>query len=281
VTNGTVAPPGNVIDRLTAAADQMPVLPQIAVRIMEEMRSPSTTAARLAELTKKDPILASTVLRVANSALYGGRTQISDLAYAIARIGLNQSRNLLLATVLRSKMANPKIYGARGAHMMDHALAVAFGSSLVASATGQDANEAFLCGLLHDFGRFALIKVLHDDGRGGTELSPEDQAWVDRFHPEAGAFLAEAWGLPEVVCETTRCHHYPEHAPEGFQQPAAVIGVADAVAHRLGLGADPLPDLELLDTEAARLAGVDEAILDDVMETLPGLFQTARSALFG
>jgi HD-like signal output (HDOD) protein len=270
-----------VIDRLTAAADQMPVLPQVAVRIMEEMRSPNVTAVRLAELTKKDPILASTVLRVANSALYGGRTEISDLAYAIARIGINQARNLVLATVLRSKMADPKIYGAKGAHMMDHALAVAFGSSLVASSVNLDSNEAFLCGLLHDFGRFALIKVLRDDGRGGSELSTEDQAWVDRFHPEAGAILAESWGLPEIVCETTRFHHYPEHAPDGFQRAAAVVGVADMVAHRLGLGADEKPDLDVLDTEAARWAEIDQAMLDDVMETLPGLFQTARSALFG
>jgi HD-like signal output (HDOD) protein len=270
-----------VIDRLTAAADQMPVLPQVAVRIMEEMRSPNVTAARLAELTKKDPILASTVLRVANSALYGGRTEISDLAYAIARIGIDQARNLVLATVLRSKVADPKIYGAKGTHMMDHALAVAFGSSLVASSVNLDSNEAFLCGLLHDFGRFALIKVLRDDGRGGTELSAEDQAWVDRFHPEAGAILAESWGLPEIVCETTRFHHYPEHAPDGFQRPAAVVGVADMVAHRLGLGADEKPDIDVLNTEAARWAEIDQAMLDDVMETLPGLFQTARSALFG
>ena len=281
MTSGTAAPPGNVIDRLTAAADQMPVLPQVAVRIMEEVRSPDTTAARLAELTNKDPILASMVLRVANSALYGARTEISNVAFAITRIGLTQARNLLLATVLRSKMVDPKIYGSKGTQMMDHALAVAFGSSLLGSSLDLEAGDLFLCGLLHDFGRFALIKVLRDDGRDASDLSPEDQAWVDRFHPEAGAILAESWGLPELVCETTRYHHCPEHAPDGFNQAAARVGVANDLAHHLGLGAEAEPKRQVLGSDAAQAAGIDQAVLDDVMETLPGLFQTARSALSG
>lgn len=281
MTSGTAAPPGNVIDRLTAAAEQMPVLPQVAVRIMEEVRSPDTTAARLAEITKKDPILASMVLRVANSALYGARTEISNVAFAITRIGLTQSRNLLLATVLRSKMVDPKIYGAKGSQMMDHSLSVAFGSSLLGSSLDLDAGDLFLCGLLHDFGRFALIKVLRDDGRDVANLSPEDQAWVDRFHPEAGAILAESWGLPELVCETTRYHHYPQHAPESLQREAGVVGVANDLSHHLGLCSEPDGDRAVAGTEAAELAGIDQAMIDDVSETLPGLFQTARSALSG
>jgi HD-like signal output (HDOD) protein len=269
------------IDRLKSSTDEMPVLPQLAVKLMEEMRNPDTTATRLAEFTKKDPILASTVLRVANSALYGARQEITDLSFAIARIGLNQARNLMLATVLRSQMADPQVYGTRGAELMDHALAVAFGASLVSSACQQDDGESFLCGLLHDFGRFALIKVLRDEcGDGVSDLAPDAEAWIDRFHPEAGALLAETWGLAEVVCETTRFHHHPQYAPDKFTTAAAVVSMANELAHYTGLGADPDPGRDPMNSGAASLLPADQKAMDDVIERLPGLFQTARSALF-
>jgi putative nucleotidyltransferase with HDIG domain len=273
--------PAAAIQNILDGGGDLPVLPEMAGRILEEIRSPDASAARLAEFVKKDPVLASSVLRVANSALYGGRIEITDLAYAMTRIGLNQVRNLVMATLLRSRMADPEVYGPRGPMLMDHCLAVAFGAQLVADATGQPTDEAFLCGLLHDFGKLALVKALREArGLRQGELPEEDLALVDVHHPAAGGMLAEEWGLPEIVALVTRQHHRLEHAQEA-QAMTAVVAFADGMAHRLGLGVAPKDDLDLAAHPAVAIIRLPQATIDDLLENLPGLCEIAGAALKG
>ncbi len=268
----------DAIKKLLSGGTELPVLPTVAVKILEELRSPQTNARRMAEFVSKDPVLASAVLRVANSALYGGRTEITDLPYAMVRIGLQQVKNLVLALVLRSRMADPQVYGNVGAALMDHALAVAFGSRLVADAIQCDAEQAFLCGLLHDFGRLALIKALRDSAPKKAPLTPELMELVDQHHTEAGALLAAHWRLPEMVAHVARHHHAPERASE-HQQMTCVVAFANRLAHRLGLGSDPDATIDLVTLPAAQLLKLNEATIDDLAGHLPGLFSTARAAM--
>lgn len=260
----------------------MPVLPQAAIKIFDEMRSPEVTAARLAEFVEKDPVLASAVLKVANSALYRGRTNITDLAFAIARVGLLQIRNLLLALVLRSRMSDPQVYGRSGAALMEHSLAVAFGANLVAEAMGGSTEEAFMCGLLHDFGRLALVKVLREREQVMTPDLPVDlQSIVDRYHPEAGALLARSWSLPEAVIEVARYHHRPQEAPQRHRSMVAVVSLADGMARKLGLGRAAEEGMDLTELPASAVLAVGPKRLQQLESRLPEVFQTARGALFG
>jgi putative nucleotidyltransferase with HDIG domain len=238
------------------------------------------TAPRLAEFVKKDPVLASSVLRVANSALYGGRIEITDLAFAMTRIGLNQARNLVFANVLRSKMADPQVYGEHGRRLMDHALATAFGAQMVADRVPRIGEDAFLCGLLHDFGRLALLKVLRQSqGYPESGLPEDQQELIERYHAPAGALLAKSWGLPEVVAQVARYHHEIEDAPEEDRPLVAAVSFSDTLAHALGLGDKDIPLEQARQHSAVRLLGLGANTIDDTVEMLPKLFQTARSSM--
>lgn len=275
----SVASAPEVVRQLLAGTGDLPVLPQAASRIMQELQSPKVTALRIAELVKKDPVLATAVLRVANSALYGGRTEITDLAFAMTRIGLNQVKNLILALVLRSRMADPQVYGSAGSRVMDHSLAVAFGARLVADAANQAGEESFLCGLLHDFGRLALVKGLREAFSLRTpDLPPDLDALVAAHHSEAGAALASRWGLPEVVSEVARNHHKPE-TPGPYQKMTLVVAFANALSHKYGIGTDAALDVDLEGHPAVAGLGLRNKDVVEISEHLPGLFMTARSAL--
>ncbi len=268
------------LDDLLAGGTELPVLPEIALRIFDEMRSPMVTAAKMAEFVKKDPVLASSVLRIANSALYGGRDKISDLAFSIARVGLNQIRNLLLAMVLRSKMVDPLVYGEEGPQLMDHCLSVAFGAGVVSEAATVEGSEAFMCGLLHDFGKLALIKAFRERS-GGVPLNEDETRFVKEWHAEAGAKLAKTWDLPEIVITVAEHHHNPSLAPDEDQPMVAVVSFANALSHKLGLGAEADDEINLIDHPANEILGLAETRVEDMSGYLPGLFKTARSALFG
>ena len=59
----------------------------------------------------------------------------------------------------------------------------------------------------------ALVKAIRESsGIRRGNLPPELMEMVDAHHAEAGAVLAEAWRLPEVVILAARYHHQPERA---------------------------------------------------------------------
>lgn len=268
-----------IVKQLLAGTSDLPVLPELAIKLMEELRAPNVTAARIAQYVKKDPVLATAVLRVANSALYGGRAQVTDLAFAMTRIGLMQTRNLVLALVLRSKMSDTNVYGKLGAQVMDHSLAVAFGARLVAEGARVDADDAFLCGLLHDFGKLALVKAIREsqDVRE-FDLNEDQLLLIEQHHAEAGALLAARWGLPELVTCVIRDHHRPE-APGAPQPTTSCVALANAAAHRLGLGSHADPRIDLGAHPGNRALHLTKEQLDALCDHLPGLFETARGAM--
>ncbi|MBP9916510.1 MAG: HDOD domain-containing protein, partial [Thiobacillaceae bacterium] len=73
-------------------------LPDLVIRACAVMDSPTATAQDLIEVIEMDANLVATVLRLANSALYAGRGNIATLNRAVALIGQNAVRDLVLAT---------------------------------------------------------------------------------------------------------------------------------------------------------------------------------------
>ena len=65
----------------------IPVMPETAIRVREAAEDPNSTGRDIARILEADPALAARVLRLANSALYAGRTEIKDLTHAIVRLG--------------------------------------------------------------------------------------------------------------------------------------------------------------------------------------------------
>ncbi len=235
----TTAPsltPQEIVAKVVSGKADLPVLPATAVKVMQELRAPGISVPRLIKQVELDPALTAAVLRVANSAFYGSQTQLRDLKAAISSIGMNQTRNLLYALVLRSKLVDAGAYGRHGAEVFEHSLAVAFGARLVADVASLEGEDAFLCGILHDVGKLALVQALRANAGGELrELGEEELALVQAHHAETGALLAEHWGLPSSVSNVIRFHHSFE-SKEAPQPVTVCVALANALCHEVGLG---------------------------------------------
>src|SRR5947209_8573150 len=67
----------------------LPVLPEAAAQIMTAANDEGADARRLTDVVRRDPALASNLLRIANSSLYAPRVPIVSLQQAIARMGFS------------------------------------------------------------------------------------------------------------------------------------------------------------------------------------------------
>ncbi len=256
----------------------VPMLPDQAQRVLQMVGDPEVTIATLASVVSKDPVLATRVLGMANSALYGAMSPLRSVADAVVRLGTRTVRNVVVTVSMQSQFKSPEVYGHEGARFMEHAVGTAYVSHLVADKLRADVEEAFLCGLLHDIGKLVILKTAHQyqQKHGATIRSDELRAALAQHHAVCGALALGFWNVPEDVREVVQFHHAFEEASD--PQAAAICYAANLLSHRYGFGCQPEGDSVLEDAVFPYL-DLDAAWIAHVDVRAPGLFNAARQAL--
>jgi len=254
----------------------MPMLPALATDVMGLAIDPEVSIARIARVVAKDQVLATRVLRLANSAYCAPMQEITTVNDAIVRMGTGPVRNVVLAVCFTSRLQGTNIYGTQGRDLVDHAIGTAYLARLVAERLNTDADEAFMCGLLHDLGKLLLLKLSRDFIKYGapTPSAQEIEAVYKERHPEIGAQLLRQWQLPEALEQPVRFHHDPDACATHLRE-ATITYVANRLSHRYGFGC-PADDANLLEDAICTRAGLTETVLADLDRRAPGLFQVAR-----
>ena len=103
----------DVCREILANRTSLPSMPDVAARIHGAMQNPNWSVTTVAAIIKGDPGTTAYLLQIANSALYFGVTPILEVERAMARIGVDSTRNLIMAHTLRSTFKTPsKLLGA-------------------------------------------------------------------------------------------------------------------------------------------------------------------------
>ena len=257
----------------------VPLLPDVAQRVIAMTTDPDISIIRLAEMVAKDQVLASRVLGLANSAYSAPATHIGSVSDSIVRLGTTQVRNLVVAVSLTSRMQDQAVYGARGRHLFDHALGTAYVARLVADRVQVDADEAFLCGLVHDIGKLVILKMAYEYGRAhadGPDAAELERVIAER-HAGIGGLALRRWKLPETVDEPVIFHHRYADAPT-YTREAAVCYLANRLSHRYGFGCTP-DGADLAADDVCAMLGLDAAWLAATDERAPGLVGVASQML--
>lgn len=257
----------------------MPMLPALAQDVIRLALDPDVSPNRLTTIVQKDPVLATRVIRLANSAYSAPSGEIASINQAIVRIGTRAVRNVVTAVCFTSRVRDPKIYGTAGQALLDHSIGAAYLAWSVAERAGDSPDEAFVYGLLHDIGKLFVLKLAYDFRHqlGGRPAPDEVAQVMTDMHAACGSALLRNWRLPEVLAEAVECHHEPARA-ERHRSAAAIAYTADRLAHRYGFGCgieewDPLGD-----TVALSL-GIDADWIARTDAYVPGLYDVARQIL--
>lgn len=256
---------------------ELPVLPEVAARVVSFTGSPDADAAGLARLITADQSLAAHVMRVATSAIYQPRNPIESLQQAITWLGMAEVSEIAFSVAVQGKLLNVPGQKARVQQMWKQAVATALWSRVVADAAGKPGEASYLSGLLHEIGRPACLQALVEfSRRAKVPLSdPELDALVGEFHVEVGVQLAARWKLPSTIGIVIRWWRDWVDAPER-RDACAIVNLAHSVAGHMLAGSAVLAAEELAsDPVAAHLGlGPDDIVaLCAQSERLQGLVE--------
>jgi len=259
----------------------IPMLPAHAQEIAGLAMDPDVAALRLVPVVAKDPVLATQVVKLANSAFSASAVEITGLNEAVIRIGTQAVRNVVIASCLSARIVDPKIYGNEGRALVDHCIGSAYLAWLLAERAGESPDQMFLSGLLHDIGKMLILKLAHEFRlRSRTPPTQEEiEDTIEQRHPHFGGWLIARWQLPRSLCNSIVWHHEPFWAEE--RSTAMVTYAANRLAHRYGFGCARDEVSDVLDDPIFEELGVDEHALAQIDSHAPGLFDVARQIIRG
>jgi HD-like signal output (HDOD) protein len=275
----------SLADRITEliATDevQLPPLPEMVVRLRDLLAQGDAVEARdVAGLMSKEPAIAASVLRIANSAAFGGLRPVTDLHQAITRLGLRQVGSIVTALLVKGQFAVASKVKQPVLHLLwDHSLASAFACRRLATKSGADREEAFLAGLLHDTGKLMVLKAIdHLEQRdaGAVVTRPVIDELMELLHCKLGHAVLAAWRIPDPIAAVALRHE----EPASDQDPLLLtVQVANLVSEKLGFHLAPRPELDLLSEPAVELLGLSDLEIASLMVDLEDELAEARRLL--
>ncbi len=180
---------------------EMPVLPEVAGQVLALSGDPNADLEQVSDLIHKDQTLAGQVLRISNSAAYGGSERIVSLRQAIARLGMRLLGDIAVAVSLQGGSLKVPGYEKEVSNLWRHALASGVFGREIARAIRSNVEGQFLCGLLHSIGKPVVLKAVTDINSDMSLDIAADEAFqlMEEYHSSLGAIVAEEWNLPDQV----------------------------------------------------------------------------------
>ncbi len=250
---------------------ELPPIPTVILESMKLLNDSSTTVKKIQEQILLDQALTAFILKVANSALYGLRKEVTTISYAINLMGYNTTKSILTAYLTKN------LYGSRGSKLIRNVLwKHAISSAVLGKKTAEhlkkvNSEEAFISSLLHDIGKGVLLKnkaddfeetvqLIYNDNKTSTEAELEVLGFT---HIEVGCLLMKNWRFSNSIIDTVTYHHgFQDYSGENLLVP--VVSLSNKLSHVMGYSFDkreenllelpalnlPEPELEKIKQEA-------------------------------
>jgi HD-like signal output (HDOD) protein len=224
----------SVVEKRIERVYELPPMPELGRRILALQSDPNADVQQLAIIVQLDPSLAAQVIRYASSSYYGYSGRITNIHEAIARVlgydmVLNLSLGLAAGRSFRIPDDGPLGLTRFWEHAVCSAVLVQKLGAILPDAIRPSAGLCYLCGLLHDFGILLLgylfppeFKLLNNmasanPGQSVAELEcrllgmGQARDMLAMGHARVGAWLMQAWKMPEELRTTVLEHHNADY----------------------------------------------------------------------
>lgn len=242
------------LESIIAKTGDLPAMPSIAVKVMELVSEPDTSANDLQDLISRDQALTTKVLKIANSAMFGVSRDISTLSHAIMILGFSTIRSIVLAASTKSIYMKTEGASSFSTKLLwDQAVGTAFFSRYICNfVKSVNDEEAFIAGLLHNIGQTVIIMnfasdyedVLREVYNSGVNLIEQEQKVMGFDHSQVGSLVLRKWNLSRSLEDAVLYYHQPEHS-EVDRELTATVGLAHLFARKLGLGPENREELDI------------------------------------
>ena len=228
--------------QLVSRMDRLPSMPCLYVELVDMLQDPGISLEAIGGVVTKDMAMTAKILKLVNSAFFGLGRQISSAEEAVAYLGVDTIKSLVLSIHAFSQFAATKVGAFSIEALWAHSQSTAGLAKEIArlEKAGQKLmEEAFVAGLLHDTGKLVLVsnfpseynQVLLAGRAGSLALLTAEENTFGANHADVAGYLLGLWGLPVPVVEAIALHHSPRTCGHLAFSPLTAVHAANALVN--------------------------------------------------
>lgn len=267
-------------------------MPKVLGEILQYLNSDSVNNTTLSKMILRDQSLATKILAIANSPLYGLQRNVTTIDFAVMVLGVEEIKHIVSSLSMMDTFKNKTDDYLDQAKFWEHSFLVALISKKIAEDFKMKyVGEIFTAGFLHDLGlpiihryfHSSFVKIKEDIELAGTNFIEAERETIGLTHAEIAYRLLDKWNLPVILCDITKHHHAPLNSEE-FPKQTAVVHLADYTTKYLSTGSFFWNHQLELDFTAAKLIGfkTDEEVIEYIEQfrsILPQQLESMRHLL--
>ncbi len=276
------------LEKLIDKSGKLGSLPAIVYRVFEVMDDSRSTATQIGQVINDDPALTARLLKLVNSPFYGFSAKVDTVYRAVALIGHQELRSVVVAASAVNVFAGIPSDLVSMPAFWKRSLSTAVVARVLAAFKREKVIERyFIAGLLHDIGSLLLYlqqpvemtQVLQLQQSEGISLSSAEKQVLGFDHAEAGGALLKKWNLPPVICGSVKFQQAPLKAPASEQESAWLICLARAIVdHHIERDPDLAEDA-VISPDTWQANGLDEALLPKILEKAEQQYESSKDIL--
>jgi HD-like signal output (HDOD) protein len=245
--------------KLSSHSIELPSFPEVAMRVHRVLSDEHVNTDRIVRVLGAEPIIASRVMTMANSAaLNPGSKAVTELRAAVTRLGSDALRSAVIAFAM-AQLRLAKTFKGIERHLSvlwQHSVLVASLSFVLARHSSRaNPDTTMLTGLLHGVGKlYILTQSMSHPALFADQVTY--QRIIRDWHANIAKALLESWHVAEEIVDAVHC--YEDEARE-LRGSAAVLADVLEVSEQLSLCKDS-PELmreRMKDRRAVTRLGLD------------------------
>ncbi|HKQ71174.1 MAG TPA: response regulator, partial [Polyangiaceae bacterium] len=262
---------------------RLPSVPRVYFEVSRALENPEIDLKAIAALVEQDMAVCAKLLQVVNSSFFGLRKRVASVQQALAYLGVNTVKRLLLSVETFGAVdgAFPSSSPVSIELLQQHA----FGVATIASQMFHEkdkAEDAFMAGMLHDVGVLVLasqspehlVNALSVANAENRPVHLVEKATVGYDHADVGAYLLGLWGLPFPIIEAVAHHHAPSRIAHSQFEIVDAVHVAETLCDEAASAKGrfyPKLELELAHLETIGVAARLPSWRETVSKTLASM----------
>ncbi|MCW9025359.1 MAG: HDOD domain-containing protein [Gammaproteobacteria bacterium] len=252
-----------------------------AARALQIISAKEPDMQDLEEAIMQDPLLASTMLRYANSPLYHRSQEITNIPTALRLLGLNSVRSAIMMATIRSTLPSDSDIARQ---IFEHLHLIALYGKLIAQqCCPQKSDDIEFLGLFHDIGMLVLCVNLDADYKDlyeqaiatGTNIDNIEKERFGISHDAVTAHVAHEFRLPAEQ-QLLAKFHLPERQQQALKNAEPEICIL-VLAHLLASQSDnasPFTEsIELTQEELLAVLQLSEEQIENIQQQAEGVWQ--------
>lgn len=262
-------------DKIVQKIESLPPLPKTIIEIEEFRKKPDKELGELLRIIEKDALIVSTLLKIANSAMFGFRTKVEAPSRALNLLGINFTVSIAIGGSIQNLLkASLKPYGITSDDFMKGSnIASSLANIWLSSFEIEHQDDIILASLLQEVGKFVLASIIVGDGKQdeffakveASSVKDAEYQFLQTSTSKVTAQIFRHWKLSDNLINLIEFVDDIANVEEGFKQGVQILDVIRTAASVI----EPLSDENVNKAlKKAQIYGFDMEILKTSIEDL-------------